>query len=205
MFVTFEGIDGAGKSTQVELLKDFLEARGRTVVVSREPGGTAVGEHIRELLLDGCDIAPGTEASLFAAARGELVEAVIGPALARGADVIVDRYIDSSLAYQGIARGVDFELLYAWNLHMVQGLLPDRTYLLGLPAEDATLRLERPSDRLERESVVFRRRVEEGYRELALRFPERILELDASASREEIAGLVRADVSRLLAARAACS
>jgi dTMP kinase len=205
MFVTFEGIDGAGKSTQVELLKDFLEARGRTVVVSREPGGTAVGEHIRELLLDDCDIAPGTEASLFAAARGELVEAVIGPALARGADVIVDRYIDSSLAYQGIARGVDFELLYAWNLHMVQGLLPDRTYLLGLPAEDATLRLERPSDRLERESVVFRRRVEEGYRELALRFPERILELDASASREEIAGLVRADVSRLLAARAACS
>jgi dTMP kinase len=205
MFVTFEGIDGAGKSTQVELLKGFLEAHGRTVVVSREPGGTAVGERIRELLLDGCDIAPGTEASLFAAARGELVEVVIRPALARGDDVIVDRYLDSSLAYQGIARGVDFELLYAWNLQMVQGLLPDRTYLLALPAEDATLRLERPCDRLERESVVFRRRVEEGYRELALRFPERIVELDASSSREEIAGLVRADASRLLDARTACS
>ena len=88
---------------------------------------------------------------------------------------------------------------------MVQGLLPDRTFLLGLPAEDATLRLDRPSDRLERESLVFRRRVEEGYRELARRFPQRIVEIDASSSREEIAALVRADVGKLLDARAACS
>ena len=205
MFITFEGIDGAGKTTQLELLEAFLQEQGRRVVVSREPGGTALGERIRELLLDGCDMSPRAEASLFAAARAELVDTVIRPALAQGFDVVVDRYLDSSLAYQGIARGVDFDLLYEWNLHIIQGLLPDRTFLLGLPAEDATLRLERPSDRLERESVVFRRRVEEGYRELARRFPERIVELDASASREEIAGLVRADVSRLLDARAACS
>ena len=207
MFVTFEGIDGAGKSTQVELLRAFLEAEGRTVVVSREPGGTEAGERIRELLLDGCDISPRTEASLFAAARAELVEAVVRPALASGADVIVDRYLDSSLAYQGIARGLHFDLIYAWNLHMVDGILPDKTFLLALPAEDASLRLG-PRDRLERESVVFRRKVEEAYRELAQRFADRIVELDASAGKEEIAALVRENVRQLLgstAARAACS
>jgi dTMP kinase len=205
MFITFEGIDGAGKTTQLELLAAFLEEQGRRVVVAREPGGTALGERIRELLLDGSDMAPRTEASLFAAARAELVEAVIRPSLEQGFDVIVDRYLDSSLAYQGVARGMDFDLLYEWNLHMIQGLLPDRTFLLGLPAEDATLRLDRPPDRLERESVVFRRRVEEGYRELGRRFPERIVEIDASSGKEEIARLVRADVAMLLGARAACS
>jgi dTMP kinase len=207
LFVTFEGIDGAGKSTQVGLLKAFLEAQGRTVVVSREPGGTEAGERIRELLLDGCDISPRTEASLFAAARAELVEAVVRPALASGSDVIVDRYLDSSLAYQGIARGLDFDLLYAWNLDMVDGILPDKTFLLALPAEDASLRLG-PRDRLERESVVFRRKVEEAYRELARRFAGRIVELDASAGKEEIAALVRENVRQLLgstAARVACS
>jgi dTMP kinase len=207
LFVTFEGIDGAGKSTQVELLRAFLEEQGRTVVVSREPGGTEAGECIRKLLLDGCDISARTEASLFAAARAELVEAVVRPALEAGADVIVDRYLDSSLAYQGVARGLDLELLYAWNLHMVQGLLPDRTFLLGLPAEDASLRLGR-RDRLERESVVFRRKVEEAYRKLARRFADRIVEIDASLPRGEIATLVRENVRQLLgstAARAACS
>src|SRR5918911_1652593 len=100
MFVTFEGIDGAGKSTQVELLKAFLERRGRTVVVQREPGGTRLGEQVRRLLLEDSDICAGAEASLFAAARAELVERVIRPALAAGFDVVLDRYLDSSLAYQ---------------------------------------------------------------------------------------------------------
>jgi dTMP kinase len=207
IFVSFEGIDGAGKSTQVERLKAFLKQRGRDVVVTREPGGTEAGERIRELLLDGCDISARTEAALFAAARAELVEAVIRPALAAGADVIVDRYLDSSLAYQGVARGLDLELLYAWNLHMVQDVLPVRTFLLELPAEDASLRLGAP-DRLERESVVFRRKVEEAYRQLARRFADRIVEIDASASEEQVAALVREHVRQLLgstAARAACS
>jgi dTMP kinase len=210
MFITFEGIDGAGKTTQLELLRAFLEEQGRTVVVSREPGGTPLSERIRELLLDGADMSPRTEASLFAAARAELVDVVIRPALNQGFDVIVDRYLDSSLAYQGIARGVDLDLLYAWNLLMVQELLPDRTFLLGLPAEDATLRLGTqprlfavtgepgPPDRLERESVLFRRRVEEGYRELAQKFPERIIEIDASLSKSQIADLVQHDVRKLL-------
>src|SRR6266508_525413 len=104
MFVTFEGLDGTGKTTQVELLRAQLESEGREVVATREPGGTPVGERIRELLLGGTEMAPWTEATLFAASRAELVEQVIGPALERGADVVCDRYIDSSLAYQGLAR-----------------------------------------------------------------------------------------------------
>jgi dTMP kinase len=211
MLVTFEGIDGAGKTTQVELLKAFLEEQGRTVVVAREPGATPVGERIRELLLDGASISARTEASLFAAARAELVEQVVLPALERGEDVIVDRYLDSSLAYQGGARGLDVGRLLDWNLYVVQDVVPDRTFLLSLPAEDATLRLDGkpgPPDRLERESVVFRRRVEEAYYELARRFPERIVEIDGSQSVKKIASVVRRHVRKLLEpdpARAACS
>jgi dTMP kinase len=202
MFVTFEGIDGAGKSTQVELLKAFLEERGRAVVLTREPGGTAFGEQVRKLLLDGFDICAGAEASLFAAARAELVERVIRPALERGSDVIVDRYLDSSLAYQGLARGLGFEAVHDWNLVMTRRILPDRTFVLSLPAEDASLRAKDPPDRMERESLVFRRRVEEAYRELGRRFPERIVELDASLGKERIAHLVRDHVRELLAAGA---
>src|SRR5262245_66670082 len=109
MFVTFEGLDGSGKSTQAELLTAFLAARGREVVATREPGGTPLGENVRMLLLDGPEMAPWAEAALFAAARAELAERVIRPALARGADVVSDRYIDSSLPYQGIARGLGVE------------------------------------------------------------------------------------------------
>jgi dTMP kinase len=198
MFVTFEGIDGAGKSTQVGLLEAFLRGRGRAVVVAREPGGTPLGERIRELLLDGTEVSPRAEASLFAAARAELVERVVRPALEAGSDVILDRYLDSSLAYQGVARGGDVDLLHDWNLSMVQGIVPDRTFLLSLPAEDATLRESGPPDRIERESLVFRRKVEEAYRELARRFPTRIVEIDAALSKEKIASLVSAQVRQLL-------
>jgi dTMP kinase len=214
MFVTFEGIDGAGKSTQAELLEEFLRARGRAVVVAREPGGTPLGERIRDLLLNGAEISPRAEASLFAAARAELVDRVVRPALDAGSDVVLDRYLDSSLAYQGVPRGGDFERLHDWNLYMVQGILPDRTFLLSLPAEDATLRENGPPDRIERESLVFRRAVEEAYRELARRFPDRIVEIDAGRSEQKIASAVRAEVRKLLKegdrqsarrVRAACS
>src|SRR4051794_22442442 len=108
MFVTFEGIDGSGKSTQVDLLRLALEEQGREVVSTREPGGTALGEGIRDLVLHGVDMTPWAEAALYAAARAELVAEVILPALDRGADVLCDRYVDSSLAYQGSARGLGF-------------------------------------------------------------------------------------------------
>src|SRR6059058_6561601 len=129
MFVTFEGVDGSGKSTQVELLRDALAAKGHDVEATREPGGTPLGERIRELLLDGPDMTAWAEASLFAAARAELAERVIRPALARGAVVVSDRYLDSSLAYQGIARGLGVDRVLELNA-AVADLVPDRTFVL---------------------------------------------------------------------------
>lgn len=191
MFVTFEGVDGSGKSTQVELLRDALRAEGREVVLTREPGGTELGERARELVLDGPAMTPWAEAALFAAARAELVARIILPALERGADVISDRYVDSSLAYQGIARGIGIEHVLELNLHVVQGLMPDLTVLLLLdPAEAA--RRSGATDRLEREGADFRERVDEAYRELASLFPERIVALDGSLPPLELAEQVRA-------------
>jgi len=191
MFVTFEGVDGSGKSTQVELLRDALRAEGREVVLTREPGGTELGERARELVLNGPAMTPWAEAALFAAARAELVARIILPALERGADVISDRYVDSSLAYQGIARGIGIEHVLELNLHVVQGLMPDLTVLLLLdPAEAA--RRSGATDRLEREGADFRERVDEAYRELASLFPERIVALDGSLPPLELAEQVRA-------------
>jgi dTMP kinase len=191
MFVTFEGLDGSGKTTQAELLRDRLEDEGRDVVLTREPGGTPLGERIRELLLAGADeMAPWAEAALFAAARAELVERVIRPALDRGAVVVCDRFVDSSLAYQGIARALGVDAVLELNLRATQGLLPTRTFLLaGEPAElDARVGTER--DRMEREGVEFRRLVHDAYLELARRFPERIVVLDALQPADETAAEV---------------
>ena len=190
MFVTFEGVDGSGKSTQAELLRDALDAEGRGVVLTREPGGTEVGERVRELVLNGPEMTPWAEAALFAAARAELVATVIRPALERGADVIADRYVDSSLAYQGIARGVGVEHVLELNLHVVQGLMPDVTVLLLLDTAEAGRRVGAP-DRLERAGADFHRRVDAAYRELAERFPERIVAVDASRPAAELSELIR--------------
>lgn len=195
MFVTFEGVDGAGKSTQAELLRDALAAEGREVVLTREPGGTEVGERVRELVLDGPEMTPWAEAALFAAARAELVATVVRPALERGADVIADRYVDSSLAYQGVARGVGVEHVLELNLHVVQGLMPDLTVLLLLDPAAAGRRVATP-DRLEREGADFHRRVDAAYRELAERFPERIVALDGACSPDELSALIRERLRR---------
>ena len=189
MFVTFEGVDGSGKSTQAELLRDALAAEGREVVLTREPGGTEVGERVRELVLNGPEMTPWAEAALFAAARAELVATVIRPALDRGADVIADRYFDSSLAYQGIARGVGVDHVLELNLHVVQGLVPDLTILLLLDPGDAGRRVARP-DRLEREGADFHRRVDAAYRELTELFPDRIIGVDAALAADELSQVI---------------
>jgi dTMP kinase len=194
MFVTFEGLDGSGKTTQVELLRRHLEEAGREVVVTREPGGTELGERIRELLLHGPDMSAWAEATLFAAARAELVERVIAPARERGADVICDRYVDSSLAYQGIARGLGVDAVLELNLAAVQGLLPDRTFLLLVDPVVAARRAGRAGDRIEREDESFRMSVDAAYRELAERFPDRIVAIEGGGATKEVADLVRGEL-----------
>ncbi|HEV3479942.1 MAG TPA: dTMP kinase [Gaiellaceae bacterium] len=196
MLVTFEGVDGSGKSTQTDLLRDWLRQEGREVVTTREPGGTPLGERVRELLLDGEGMAPWTEAALFAAARAELVERVIGPALAEGADVICDRYLDSSLAYQGVARGLGVERVLAFNVEPIRGILPDVTFLLVVEVDEARSRSAAARDRIEREGDAFLSLVDNGYRQLAGLFPQRIVTIDASRPVHDIAEEVREHVRR---------
>jgi dTMP kinase len=191
VFVTFEGLDGSGKTTQVELLRAHLEQSGREVVATREPGGTELGERVRELLLEGEEVSPWAEAALFAAARAELVARVIGPALERGADVVCDRYLDSSLAYQGIARGLGVDQVLALNVNAIRGILPDVTFLLLLDADVAARRSGDSPDRMEREGEQFRRAVQTAYEELASIFPSRLVALDGTKPASEIAKEVR--------------
>ncbi len=197
MFVTFEGLDGSGKTTQTKLLADALEDAGREVVLTREPGGTPLGEQIRELLLEGGEISPWAEAALFAAARAELVERVIAPAIERGADVICDRYLDSSLAYQGIARGLGVDRVLELNLAAIRGQLPDRTFLLLIDAKESQERVGDETDRIEGEDGEFREKVDEAYRLLAQMFPQRIEPVDGTLPPEDISKLIYGQLRQL--------
>jgi dTMP kinase len=197
MFISFEGVDGSGKTTQVELLAEQLRSEGREVVATREPGGTELGEQIREMILHGGEMAPWTEASLFAAARAQLVDEVIRPALARGADVLCDRYIDSSLAYQGIGRGLGVERVLELNQLATAGLLPDRTFVLLVPLEEAARRRGSDADRLERAGIEFVEFVDRAYQELAQVFPTRVVCADATQAPEELARLIRGQLRDL--------
>ena len=198
MFVTFEGVDWSGKSTQAELLADWLRAQGRTVLATREPGGTPVGEAVREVVLHGHDMTPWAEAALYAAARADHVEHAIRPALERGEDVVCDRYIDSSVAYQGAARGLGEDKVLELNLTVTRGLLPDRTFLVLLDPEEAWRRGGGEPDRIEREGAEFMRLVDAAYRSLAAASPNRIIALDGARPAAEIAEEVREHVHRLL-------
>jgi dTMP kinase len=192
VFISFEGLDGCGKTTQAAILVDALRADGREVVAVREPGGTRTGERIRDLLLDPrAQIAPWAEALLYAAARAQLVTDVIRPALGRGAVVVADRFVDSSLAYQGCARGLGVDDVLAVNAVATGGLLPDRTVLLELAARAAAQRRDATGDRIEAEPEAFHRAVAAGFATTADRFPVRIARVDAAGSRDDVARRVR--------------
>jgi len=198
MFVTFEGVDWSGKSTQAGLLAGWLAAQGRTVMSTREPGGTPLAEAVRDVVLHGHDMTPWAEAALYAAARADHVEHAIRPALERGEDVVCDRYIDSSIAYQGFARGLGEERVLELNLMVTNGLLPERTFIVFLDADEALGRGSGEPDRIEREGADFMRKVDAAFRALAARFPERIVSLDGARSPDEIAEEVREHVRALL-------
>jgi dTMP kinase len=198
MFVSIEGVDGSGKSTQARLLQEYLLGLGREVVATREPGGTELGERIRQLVLDGPEMAPWAEAALFAASRAEHAAEVIRPAIARGADIVCDRFIDSSLAYQGIARGLGLEEVLVLNVTVLEGLLPQRTFVLAVDAAAAGARRKGDPDRIEREGNAFQSHVGKAYAALAERFSDRIELIDGTLPRDEIAAIVRRRVEDLL-------
>jgi dTMP kinase len=197
--IAFEGVEGSGKSTQLELLRRALEGRVREVVVTREPGGTPAGERIRAVLLDpAVELHPRAEALLFAAARAELVEAVIRPALERGAVVLCDRYLDSSLAYQGGARGLGRGPVTEVNRFATGGLVPDLVVLLDLDPASGLRRRAGELDRIEGQDLAFHRRVRQAFCDLAAADPGRFAVVDAAAPVQEVAARVQAAVLPLL-------
>jgi dTMP kinase len=205
VWITLEGGDGSGKTTQSNLLASWLTDAGHTVVRTREPGGSEVGQLIRDIVLHHRgDIAPRAEALLYAADRAHHVAAVVRPALARGEVVLQDRYLDSSVAYQGAGRVLDATEIRELSLWAAEGALPDLTVLLDLDPAAARVRLDsadKPFDRLEAEKAEFHGRVRDAYLALSAAEPERFLVVDAAASADEIATRIRDRVDELLASR----
>ncbi|QJU54517.1 dTMP kinase [Herbiconiux sp. KACC 21604] len=204
LFITLEGGDGAGKTTQAELLESWLAAQGCTVVRTREPGGTEIGNEVREIVLHSRGhIAPRAEALLYAADRAHHISTKVRPALERGEVVVQDRYLDSSVAYQGAGRVLDAGEIRELSLWAAEGLLPDLTILLDLDEDAARARLDGANkrfDRLEAEKSDFHRRVREAFLALARDEPDRFLVIDAAREPETIAAEVRERVAPLLAA-----
>lgn len=203
IWVTFEGGDGTGKTTQATRLETWLREQQRTVVRTREPGGTEVGVLIREIVLHHRgEVAPRAEALLYAADRAQHVATLVRPALARGDVVIQDRYLDSSVAYQGAGRVLDAEQVRDLSMWATEGALPDLTVLLDLDPAVARRRLDaadKPFDRLEAEKSAFHERVRDAFLALAAADPRRFLVLDAARSEAELAAAVRDRIRPLLA------
>ena len=195
-FISLEGVDGSGKSTQAAMLADALRDRGHDVVSVREPGGTALGEGIRDIVLGPDAMSPWAEALLFAAARAQLVADVVRPALESGQWVVADRFLDSSLAYQGTARGLGIERVAQVNAPGIGECMPDLTVILDIvPSSASDRRAGRASvDRIEGEGEALQEAVAEGYREVARLFPDRIALVSATGSLDEVHTRVLATV-----------
>lgn len=196
-FITFEGIDSSGKSTQLKLLADAIGKSGQPVLAVREPGGTPLGDRIREILLGSqhAGMDPWAEALLYAAARAQLVKDVIRPALSQGTTVLADRFIDSSLVYQGMARDLGVDTILNLNLGATGGIMPDLTFVLHLDVGASRQRLAdrgAAEDRIESEPLQFHQQVEDGYRRLEQMYPGRIVGVDGGRS----IAAVEADIAR---------
>ena len=202
IFITMEGPDGAGKSTQIDLLKKYLEDKGYNILLTRDPGGNDISEAIRGIILnkDFTEMGYMTELLLYASARAQLVKENIKPALEAGTAVIADRFVDSSAVYQGIGRGLGIDTVYKVNEFELQGIMPDMTILMDLDAEVGLARKKNQAelDRMERESVDFHKKVVAGYRDLADRYPERILKVDAALQVQEIHDIIVANIEKKL-------
>ena len=202
IFITMEGPDGAGKSTQIDLLKKYLEDKGYNILLTRDPGGNDISEAIRGIILnkDFTEMGYMTELLLYASARAQLVKENIKPALEAGTAVIADRFVDSSAVYQGIGSGLGIDTVYKVNEFALQGIMPDMTILMDLDAEVGLARKKNQAelDRMERESVDFHKKVVAGYRDLADRYPERILKVDAALQVQEIHDIIVANIEKKL-------
>jgi len=199
LFITFEGPDGSGKTTQIQRLKTFIESKGYDAVLTREPGGTAISEKIREIVLDknNTEMDPMTEALLYAAARAQHVAQVIRPALEAGKTVICDRFMDSSIVYQGYGRNLG-DCVRIINEFAVRGCFPDITFLLKVDPEIGKRRIKADElDRLELEELDYHRAVFQAYEELEKKYPERIIGIDGSRSIDEISKEIQAHFVRL--------
>ena len=200
-FITFEGGDGSGKSTQIGILRDRLKEAGYDVILTREPGGTQISEKIRDLILDpdNSEMDDMTEAMLYAAARSQLVRQLIKPALSEGKVVICDRFVDSSIAYQAYGRGLG-DAVDVINTYAVDDCMPDLTILLKLDPKRGSTRIAgREHDRIEQASDEFHRKVYEGYLKLEEMYPERILGIDAAGTIGEIADEISRRVNEIMA------
>ncbi|MDP2892216.1 MAG: dTMP kinase [Bacillota bacterium] len=200
LFITFEGLDGSGKSTQIKKLCDYLAGKGSDALLTREPGGCPVSERIREIILNrGNPMDAVTEALLYAAARAEHVKEVIRPALEAGKTVISDRYVDSSIAYQGYGRGLGYEKVMQINGHAIDGLWPDITFYLKIPLDMVLKRITAPLDRLESEGKKFFSHVMQGYDEIAKKSSGRIICIDGTMDIDAVFSKIVERVQLLIA------
>lgn len=187
LFITFEGADGCGKTTQMDLLAEYLKNNGKEVLLTREPGGKGLGEKVREILLNyNGDVSDRCESFLFLADRAQNIDIIVNPAVEEGKIVLCDRHIDSTVAYQGYGRGLDIERINMLNNLATNGHKPDLTFVFDIDVETSMKRVGKEKDRMESAGIDFHNRVRKGYLELAKQEPKRIKVLDATKSIEEI-------------------
>ncbi len=198
LFITFEGIDGCGKSTQLNLLSEYLKSEGLEVVITREPGAKGLGEKLREILLNyEGEVSSNCEAFLFLADRAQHIDTLVKPAIEAGKVVLCDRHTDSTIAYQGYGRGVDLEQIKMLNRIATSGLVPDLTFVFDLDVEISQMRVGKTKDRMESAGDDFHNRVRNGYLEITKQEPERVKVINSDDSIENIFEKVKQEINRL--------